>query len=186
MRVIVITMLSWLAVAATAAAQSTPNTKAASPGAPRSATTARKAEPAAPPSQAQLADIRALAHELQARTEKLSDLMEQYLSLVGRRPQANDAQLASWDAALERLLRRVDGARAAVVETMQRLEQLPTGQLPTALAKDVVRTRNEAVTQRTAAEEALVSNKPVLARAAQPAKPAPAAEDTSLSFAGDL
>ena len=178
MNVIVITALSWLALAATAAAQSAPSVKAASPNA------------------SQLSQIRSLAHQLQGQTEKLSDLMSQYFSLVEQRPRAqggtadvkkgNDEQVARWDTAVERLLRRVDTARAAVVETMQRLEQLTTGQLPTTVAKDVTRARNEAVAQRTAAEQALASNKPVLARATKPAKPAPAAEDTSLSFSGDL
>jgi len=182
MNVVAITVLSWLALVATAAAQGAPRGKATSPGSSLQASGAA--------SQGQLSEIRSLAHELQARTEKLGDLMTQYSSLVGQRPQAqggspeakkaHDDQLARWDTAVERLLRRIDGARAAVVETTQRLDQLATGKLPTALAKDVVLARNEAAAQRTAAEQALAKNKPSAARSSQQAKQKPPTEDTSL------
>ena len=188
MNVIVVTALTWLALAVPVSAQAAPARKPS--------TSAASTQPTAAPSQSQLSELRALAHELQARTEKLGDLMEQYFSLARQRPQAqpgnaeakkaHDDQLAKWDAAVERLLRRVDGARAAVVETLQRLDQLPSGQLPTSLAKDVVRARNEAVTQRTAAEQVLSKNKAVLARSAKPAKPAPPPEDLGPSLPDDL
>ena len=188
MNVIVISALTWLALAVPVAAQGAPSRKPA--------TAAASTQPTAAPSQAQLSELRALAHELQARTEKLGDLLEQYSSLARQRPQAqagnagakkaHDDQLAKWDAAVERLLRRVDGAHAAVVETLQRLDQLPNARLPTSLAKDVVRARNDAVTQRTAAEQVLAKNKAVLARPPKPAKSAPPPEDLGPSLPDDL
>ena len=171
MNAFAITVVIWCALAATAAAQGTSSGKAASPG-------------AAP--QAPLSEIRSIVHELQARTEKLSDLMTQVRSIVEQRPQpqggspeakqAHEEQLAKWSAALERLLRRVDATRAEVVETKQHLDQLATGQLPTALAKEVANARNEAEAQRAAAEQALAKNKPAPARASKHAKQAPATE----------
>jgi hypothetical protein len=78
-------------------------------------------------------------------------------------------------------MRRVDAARAQVVETKQRLDQAATGQLPTGLAKDVANARNEADAQRTAAEQALAKNKPAKqpkqAKQAPPEKPAPPIPD---------
>jgi len=179
MNVPAITMLIWLGLAATAAAQNTPSGKGASPGAS---------------SKAQLSEIRSLVHELQARTEKLGDLMTQYRSLVEQRPQAeggspdakkaHEDQLAKWNAALERLLRRVDGARTAVVETTQRLDQSATGELPTGLAKDLASARNEAGAQRTAAEQALAKSKP--ARTSKHAKQTPPPEKTAPPIPDDL
>src|SRR4051794_2188022 len=110
MKVPAITMLIWFGLVATAAAQGTP-------------------------SQAQLSEIRSVTSELEGRTEKLRELNAQYRSLVEQRPQAEEAQLAKWNAALEKLLRRIDQARAAVVESTQHLDQLATGKLPTSLAK---------------------------------------------------
>lgn len=160
MNVPAITMLIWFGLTATAAAQGAPTGKGSSQSAP---------------SQAQLSEIRSVVNELQARTEKLHELMTQYRSLVEQRPQAQE-QLAKWNTALERLLRRVDQARAAVVETTQRLDQLATGPLPTSLGKDVATARNEAGAQRTAAEQALVKNKAALARTSKPAKQTRATE----------
>jgi uncharacterized protein YukE len=181
MNVPAITMLIWFGLAATAAAQGTPSGKAASPGAS---------------SKAQLSEIRSLVHDLQARTEKLRDLMTQYRSLVEQRPQAeggspdakkaHEKQLAKWDTALERLMRRLDGARTAVVETTQRLDQLATGPLPTSLAKDVASARNEAEAQRTGAEQALAKNKSASARASKRAKQPPATEKTAPPIPDDL
>jgi len=167
MNVPAITMLIWFGLAATAAAQGTPSGKAASSGAP---------------SKTQLSEVRTLVHELQGRTEKLRDLMEQYRSLAEQRPQEKEQQ-AKWDAAVERLMRRVDVARAAVVETTQQLDKSVTGQLPTALAKDVASAKNEADAQRTAAEQALAKNKP--ARTPKPAKTA-AAEKPAPPIPDDL
>ena len=170
------TALIWFAVAATVAAQSTPSSKAA-------------------PSKTQMSEIRSLVHELEGRTEKLRDLMTQYRSLVEQRPQgqggspeakkAQDEQLAKWNTALERLLRRIDEARAAVVETTQRLEQAATGTLPTGLGKDVANARNEAGAQRTAAEQALAKSKPAKGRASKDAKP-PATEKPAPPIPDDL
>lgn len=164
MNVPAMTILICLGLATTAAAQG-PSGEAAKPGAS---------------SKAQLSEIRSHVHELEARTEKLRDLMAQYRSLVEQRPQpeggspdakkAHDAQLAKWNTAVERLLRRVDGARVAVVETKQQLEQAATGQLPTGLAKDVASARNEAEAQRAAAEQALAKSKPASARTSKHAK----------------
>jgi hypothetical protein len=180
MNVPAITMLIWFGLAAIAAAQSAPSGKAASPGA----------------SKAQLSEIRPLVHELQAHTEKLSDLMTQYRSLVEQRPQAEGGspeakkahqdQLARWNTALERLLRRVDDARTAVVETMQRLNQSATGQLPTGLAKDVASARNEAEAQRAAAEQALAKGKPTSSRTSRRAPQKPATEKTPPPIPDDL
>lgn len=182
MNVPAITVLIGFGLAATAAAQGTPSGNAASPGAS---------------SKAQLSEIRSLAHELQARTEKLRDLMTQYRSLVEQRPQAeggspdakkaHEDQLAKWNTALERLMRRVDEARAAVVETTQRLDQSATGQLPTSLAKDVASARNEAEAQRTAAEQALAKSKSASARRSKHAKQkTPATEKTAPPIPDDL
>ncbi len=173
MKVSAITMLIWFGLATAAVAQGTPS---GGPGAS---------------SKSQLSEVRSIVHELEARTEKLRDLMAQYRSLVEQRPQAeggspeakkaHDAQLAKWNTALERLLRRVDAARAAVVETSQSLDQAATGPLPTALAKDVATARNEAGAQRAAAEQALAKSKPAKAakpaKRAEPEKPAPPIPD---------
>jgi hypothetical protein len=172
MKVPAITVLMiGFAVATTAAAEGTSSGKAASPGAS---------------SKNQLSEIRSLTHELQGHTEKLRDLMTQYRAHLEQRPQpegtgpeakkAHEEQLARWDAALERLLRRIDAARASVVDTKQRLDQAATGQLPTALAKDVANAKNEAEAERTAAEQALAKSKPSRKKAAKPPpaeKPAP-------------
>lgn len=176
-----ITMLICIGLAATAAAQHAPSGEAKSPGAS---------------SKASLSEIRALAHELQGRTEKLSDLMEQYRSLMEQRPQAqggspeakkaSDEQLAKWNAALERLLRRLEAAHASVVETMQALERSATGQLPTALAKDVANARNEAGAQRTAAEQALAKSKAAPVRSSKRAAQKPAPEQARPPIPDDL
>jgi len=168
------TILIWLAVSATALAQSAQGAssdKATDPGAS---------------SKGQLSEIRTLVHELQGRNEKLSDLMDQYRSLVEQRPQGRGEQLDKWNAALERLLRRVDDARAAVVETVQRLDQAGTEHLPTALGKDVAKARNEAGAQRTAAEQALAKSKPAKASASKQAKKKPATEKPAPPIPDDL
>ncbi|HMJ13969.1 MAG TPA: hypothetical protein VK524_21275, partial [Polyangiaceae bacterium] len=77
------------------------------------------------------------------------------------------------NSALERLLHRIDDARAAVVETKQKLDQSANEQLPTALAKDAANARNEAEAQRAAAEQALAKSKPAKQK---PAKQKPASE----------
>jgi uncharacterized protein YukE len=179
MNVPAITMLIWFGVAASAAAQGAPSGKAAGGS-----------------SKVQLSEVRTLVHELEARTEKLRDLMSQYRSLVEQRPeaqggspeakQAHEAQLAKWNTALDRLLRRVDEARAAVVEMTQRLDQSATGQLPTALAKDVASARNEAGAQRTAAEQALAKSKPRTANASKRGKQTPATEKPAPPIPDDL
>lgn len=140
-----ITVLTWFALALSVAAQGSPVNKSGSPGT----------------SKTSLSDVRSLVHELQGRNEKLRDLMEQYREVVGQKPQSSDeAQLDKWGAAIERLLRRIDEARAAVVETKQKLDQAVAGQqLPTSLGKDVANAHNDAEAQRAAAEEALAKNK---------------------------
>jgi uncharacterized protein YukE len=179
MNVPAIIVLMGCGLAATATAQGTPSEKPASSGAP---------------SKAQLSEIRSVVHELEGRTEKLRDLMTQYRSLVEQRPQAeggspeakkaHEDQLAKWSTALERLMRRIETARAAVVETTQRLDQLRSGQLPTSLAKDVASARNEAEAQRTGAEQALAKSKSA-ARKSKQAKQPPA-EKTAPPIPDDL
>ncbi|MFI5308983.1 MAG: hypothetical protein ACHQ53_16615, partial [Polyangiales bacterium] len=139
--------------------------------------------------------VRSLLHELQARNEKLQELMTQHRSLLEERPrpeggspeakQAHAQQLAKWNAALERLLHRVDEALARVVETEQRLDPSATGPLPVGLAKEVASAHNEAEAQRAAAEHAL-KNKPAPARSAKPAKQAPANARPDPSIPDDL
>lgn len=167
MKISAITVLIWIAVGATAAAEGTPSSKAASPGAT---------------SKTPLSEIRSIVHGLQAHTEKLGDLMGQYRSLIEQRPQseggspevkkADEARLAKWNAAVERLVLRVDAARAAVVETTQRLDQSATGELPTSLAKEVANARNEAAAERSAAEQVLAKAKTSQARKSKQPKPA--------------
>lgn len=159
MKIATIAVMIWVALAATAAAQ-------AAQGSP-------SAKPANPGASSKASEIRSLVHELQGRTEKLADLMAQYRSHIEQRPQGNDEQLAKWDAALERLLSRIDVARAAVVEGTQRLEQAATGQLATSLAKDVATARNEADAERASAEQALAKSKPAKGKAAKQGKPKP-------------
>lgn len=133
-------------------------------------------------SKPQLSEIRSLVHKLQGHTDKLSELMTQYRSLVEQRPQpegggaeakkAHEDQLAKWSAALDRLLLRIDEARTPVVDVKQRLDQLATGQLPTTLAKDVANAKNESEAQRTEADQALAKRKQA-ARANTPTKNTP-------------
>lgn len=136
-------------------------------------------------SKASLSEIRALVHELQGRTDKLRDLMEQYRSMIEQRPQAQEQQ-AKWSAALERLMRRVESSHAAVVETLQAVERSATGQLPTGLAKDVANARNEAGAERTAAEQALAKAKASAARAPKRTTQKPAAEKPAPPIPDDL
>jgi hypothetical protein len=159
MKISAIVGLIWLALAATAAGQSK------SVGSSPSSGVASKAS---------LAEVRAIVHELEGRTEKLRELLSQHRAHVERRPQSEE-QLAKWDAALERLLIRVDSARADVVEAMQRLDKSIKGELPTGLAKDVARARNDADPERATAEQVLAKNKPSSTRKAKQGKQTPAA-----------
>jgi hypothetical protein len=170
MNIRAITILIWFGFAATAAAQGAASNKSSSQSTP---------------SQAQLSEIRSVVNELQARTEKLRELMGQYRSLVEERPQSQEAQ-AKWNTALDRLMRRVDTARAAVVETSQHLDKVNSGRLPTSLAKDVADAHNEAEAQRTAAEQALAKNKPAPAQKGKPAKQAQANEPPRLELPDDI
>jgi hypothetical protein len=115
-------------------------------------------------------------HELEGRTEQLRELLDNHRSLVERRPQnAEEKQVAKWDAALERLLVRVAAAHAAVVETTQRLDKANAGNLPTGLAKDVARVKNEADPERVMAEQILAKRKKAPAKKAKASdKPAEA------------
>jgi len=163
MNVPALTLVICIGVTATASAQHTPSGGPASPGAS---------------SKASLSEIRVLVHELQGRTEKLRDLNEQYRSLVDQRP-ADAERLAKWQAALERLMSRLDAARAAVVETMQALNQSATGQLPTGVGKELANARNEAEAQRVAAEQALAKSKAAPAHPSKRGKQAPATPKTA-------
>lgn len=150
--------LIWLALAATASGQ------AKSSGNPQGAAQ----------SKASLAEVREIVHELEGRTENLRELLSNHRSIVENRPESEEQQV-KWEAALARSLVRLESARAAVVETTQRLDKAITGELPTGLAKDVARVRNEAEPQRAMAEQAL-AKKPPPARKAKPSKPAKATE----------
>ncbi len=134
--------------------------------------------PAAAP-KAALSEIRKLVHELERDAGKLGDLMAQYRSLVEKRPRGKKAgeQLAKWNKAVDRLLRRIDKARTAMVETMQSLDQAATGKLPTGLGKELANARNEAKAARSASKQALAKRRP--ARASKRPKKAPEAEDNS-------
>lgn len=165
-------LLCSFGLAAMAAAQGTESGKAASRGAS---------------SNPSLSEVRSLLHELQARNEKLHELMQQYRSHLEQRPQSGNAEgLAKWNAALERLIRRIDQARAAVVETEQRLDPSATGSLPTGLAKEIASAHNEAEAERTAAEHALAKNKPAPARTSKQPKQAPAPAKPSPPIPDDL
>jgi hypothetical protein len=176
-----ITLLIWIAVGATAAAEGTPSGKAASPGAS---------------SNSPLSEIRSIVHDLQGLTSKLADLMEQYRSLIEQRPQseggspeakkADEARLAKWNAAVERLVLRIETAHAAVVEATQRLQQAAKGELPTSLAKDVATARNEAAAERASAEQALAKAKTTQARKSKQPKPAPSTEKPPPPLPDDL
>jgi hypothetical protein len=167
MKISVITGLIGLVLAATAAGQTKSSSNTTSSGAP---------------AKAALAEVRSIVHELEGHTEKLRELLSNHRSLAERRPEpeggspeakkAHDEQLAKWEAALERLLVRLEAARATLVETTQRLDKSITGELPTGLAKDVARVRNEAEPERAMAEQVL-AKKPA-ARKAKPAKTTPA------------
>jgi hypothetical protein len=153
MKIPAIILVIGLALTGSAAAEGASNSKSA-PGAS---------------SKGELAEIRSLVHELTGHTEKLRDLLDQYASLVEQKP-AGGAQLEKWEAALDRLLKRVEAQHKLVVDAKQRLEQKATGELPTGLAKDVARARNEADAERANAETALAKNKSKGAK--KPAKPA--------------
>lgn len=167
MRVSAITGLIWLVLAATAVGQTKSSGNATSPG-------------GGAQSKAVLAEVRSIVHELEGHTEKLRELLADHRSLVERRPEsgggspeakkAQEEQLAKWEAALERQLVRIESGHAALVETTQRLDKAITGELPTGLAKDVAKARNEAEPERLMAEQALAKRKSSPARKAKPGK----------------
>jgi len=156
MKTTAIAWMCWLGLATTVAAQAAATSPGQGP-------------------KMELKQVRTLLHEL----------MEQYRSMVAERPQGSAEQLAKWNASLDRLLQRIEGARAAVAETEQRLDPSATGQLPTNLAKEVVTAHNEAEAERTSAEHALKS-KPATARAAKQGKQAPAAAKPAPPLPSDL
>ena len=156
----IVTVLVWLAFAASAVAQG------------------------APAAKPKLSEVRSLANELEGRTDKLRNLMEEYRSLVMQRPQtggaspeakkASEAQLARWESALDRLMRRIKAGHAAVVEISKRLDPAIKSNLPTSLAKHAADAHNEAEAVRAAAEQALAKYKPAPPQKHKPTKPAPA------------
>lgn len=160
MKVFAITGFMCLALAAPAMGQAKSNGNASSSGAP---------------SKAALEATRKIVHELEGHTEKLRELLSNHGSLVDRKPQSKE-ELAKWEAALDRLLVRVEAAHASVVETTQRLDKSITGELPTGLGKDVARVKNEAEPERVMAEQILAKRKRAPASKAKKApaeKPAP-------------
>lgn len=160
MKVSAITVGVWLLLATAAAAQGASSAKG------EGSTESSKS----------LSGIRSLVHELQGRTERLSDEMNVYRTLVEQKPKGSSGEaLDKWSAALERQLHRIDAARASVVETLQQLDAAAKGaKLPTSLGKDVANAHNEADAQRAAAEQALAQNKAVMNR---PKKATKKAED---------
>jgi hypothetical protein len=148
-------------------------------------------------SKASLSEVRTTVHELEGHTDKLRELLDQYRALVEQRPtpqgsgpegkKAHEEQLAKWNAAIERLLVRIDAARGAVVDTMQRLDKAATGELPTGLAKDVARAHNEADAERATAEQVLAKSKSTSkSKPAKAAKPAPEKAEPELPADLDL
>lgn len=163
MRVSAITGLIWLLLAATAMGQAKSSSDAPGHGAP---------------SKTSLSEIRSIVHELEGNTEKLRELLSNHRSLVEQQPQSEEQQ-AKWEAALERLMVRIESARATLVETLQRLDKSITGELPTGLAKDVAKARNEADPERAMAEQVLAKRKPAAARKAKPSKSEKPAEPSN-------
>jgi hypothetical protein len=157
MKVSAITGLIWLVLAATAFGQTKSSGNATSPGAP---------------SKAALAEVRSNVHELEGHTEKLRELLANHRSLVERRPDAKGGspELAKWEAAVARLLARIESAHEALVETTQRLDKSIAGELPTGLAKDVAKARNEAEPERLMAEQVLAKRKASPATKSKPGK----------------
>lgn len=179
MKLSAITGVLWLVVATSAFAQSKSTSDAPASSAP---------------SKASLSEVRATVHELEGQTDKLRELLENHRELVAQRPQPQgsgaegkkwyDEQLAKWETALDRLLTRIESAHALVAATLQRLDKSTQAGLPTALAKDVARVRNEADPERATAEQVLAQRKPA-ARKAKPAaandeRPQPSNEDIDL------
>ena len=128
-------------------------------------------------SKTSLAEVRAIVHELEGHTETLRELLANHRSLVEQKPQSGAEQLAKWDAAMERLLVRIESAHAVVVATIQRLDKAIVGELPTGLGKDVARVRNEADPERAMAEQALAKRKPASARKSKQASEKPARQN---------
>jgi hypothetical protein len=156
MKISAITGLIWLVLAATAVGQSKSSGNATSPGAQ---------------SKSVLAEVRAIVRELEGRTEKLRELLANHRSLVEQRPESGE-QLAKWEAALARLVITIENGHAALIETTQRLDKSISGELPTGLAKDVAKARNEAEPERLMAEQVLAKRK-----AASKSKPAKQANE---------
>lgn len=169
MKVSAITGLIWLALVATAFGQTKSTGNEPSSGVQ---------------SKSALAEVRTIVHELEGRTEKLRELLANHRSLVEQRPESQE-QLEKWDAALERLLVRIESAHAALLETTQRLDKTITGELPTGLAKDVAKARNEAEPERAMAEQVLAAKrKSAAAKKTKPAKQAPSEKTPSSSDDG--
>lgn len=167
-------LMCW-GLATTAAAQGSVSAKASGGQAANSSSRTK----------AELAAIRELVQELQARTETVRDYLAQLRSLVEQRPRdadngsdaAKQPQLAAWNTSLERLLRRIDAARAKLADTEQRLAAMNTDRLPAALTANVETARQEAATERTSAEQALAASKPPPGHTAKSAKQAPPPTD---------
>ena len=171
MRIPAITLLICLGLTAAAAAQGTPNSKAAGGG-----------------SKAQLSEIRSLVHELERTSSKLDVLIADYRSLMDKRPRAQgsspDAKAAQkkqfkrWDSAVERLLRSIQKTHAAIVETTKRLKPTNDKKLPTSLGKELADARNTADAAQAAGKQVLSKRKPKKRSPKRPKKadPGPAPE----------
>jgi hypothetical protein len=141
--------LTWCALAATAAAQS--STTDSSP-------------------KAALSTVRSNLQELQKQIEVVRVFLAQFRSLVEAKPnehgggdeakQAYEQALTAWSLRLERLLRRLDSARASLADSEQKLEASLGVKLPASLAADVETARQQAAAERESADEAKVASKP--------------------------
>jgi hypothetical protein len=108
-----------------------------------------------------MAEIRSIVRELERSSSKLSVLLTDYRGLLDQRPpKSQEAQLARWQAAFDRLLRTLQSTHVMVVEATKRLNEATTAKLPTSVAKEVADARNEAQPVRTAAEQVLRQHKP--------------------------
>jgi hypothetical protein len=122
-------------------------------------------------SKSELAAIRDLVSELQAATETLADYNAQHREAVARKPRSgSQEEHDAWTESFERLLRRMEGARAKVADAEQRANGIKLEGLPLALAKDLAKAKTQASAERANAEQALAS-KPK--KSGKPAKPAP-------------
>ena len=161
MRVAAITLSLCLGLAGTAAADDGPK---------------GKNENADGAAKSRMAEVRSIVRDLERSTSTLTVLLKDVRGhLEERPPKAQQQQLERWEGAFDQLLRSLQKAHAAVVETTKRLNEGATAQLPTSLAKEVANARNEAEPMRAAAEQVLKQHKPKPQKTSKRATKAPEA-----------